>query len=346
MSERLVVLFGGNSEERRVSVASAQHVCSRLSEAEPVFETTSGALFRCPREHLAAFQDAFVTDYAPPGSASWANLTALLDDPTSRDTTFFLAYHGQGGEDGQAQRLFEARRIAFTGSASQASADAFDKDIAKRKARDAGIRTAASIDLPRDEAGIRAALNGLLQKHSRAVAKPTRGGSSVGLYHVRASADVDAASKGVAASGLDYLAEEFVAGRELTVGVVQSLKGLRALPPSEVRVDPGRAFDYEGKYLARGTTEITPADVPPEVTRAVQELAMGAHRALGCEGYSRTDIIVTDSGPVFLEINTLPGMTRASFLPQQLEAERTPIVDFLRSQLDLARARRDRTRSS
>ena len=128
------------------------------------------------------------------------------------------------------------------------------------------------------------------------------------------------------------------------MGVVQSAIGLRALPPSEVRLDPGRAFDYEGKYLARGTTEITPAEVPPEVTRATQELAQVAHRALGCEGYSRTDVILGTSGPVFLEINTLPGLTRASFLPQQLAAEGTSVVDFLRGQLDLARERRDLAR--
>lgn len=343
MSERVVVLFGGNSDERRVSVASAQHICFRIAEAEPIFEAVSGALFRCPREHLAAFQNPFVTDYAPPGPASWPSLAAALDAPESRDALFFLAYHGQGGEDGSAQRLFEARHLAFTGSGSKASADTFDKDIAKRLARQAGLRTAEALDLPRDEKGIRSALADLLQKHGRAVAKPVRGGSSVGLYHVTDAAAADRAAQAIAASGLDYLAEEFVTGTELTVGVVDGPKGRRALPPSEVRLAPGRAFDYEGKYLARGTTEVTPAEVAPEVTQAARELALAAHRALGCEGYSRTDMIATPAGPVFLEINTLPGMTRMSFIPQQLEVEGTPVVDFLRGQLELAKARRDRT---
>ncbi len=344
MAQQVVVLFGGNSDERRVSVASAQHVCERLPEAEPWFEAVDGRVYRCPRPLLASFQNAFVTDFAVPGEPTWTSLASALDAPGSREAVFFLAYHGQGGEDGTAQRLFEARRIAFTGSGSQASAEAFDKDAAKRKVRAAGLRTAESVDLPRDEPGIRAALQGLLQRHGRAVAKPICGGSSVGLYHVTGPADLERAAPGIARSGVAYLAEAFVSGTELTVGVVDGPSGTRALPPSEVRVAPGRAFDYEGKYLARGTTEITPAEVPPEVAQAAQRLAVSAHQALGCEGYSRTDIIVGQDGPVFLELNTLPGMTKASFLPQQLAAEGTAVADFLRSQLELAQRRRDRSR--
>jgi D-alanine-D-alanine ligase len=109
-----------------------------------------------------------------------------------------------------------------------------------------------------------------------------------------------------------------------------------------VRVEAGRAFDYEGKYLGKGTREITPAEVAPAVTRAAQELALAAHRALGCEGYSRTDIIAAAAGPVFLELNTLPGLTRMSFIPQQLAAEGTSMAQFLDGQLAIARARRDR----
>src|SRR5919204_399782 len=145
-------------------------------------------------------------------------------------------------------------------------------------------------------------------------------------------------------SGEPYLAEEFVSGAELTVGVVDGPSGTRALPPSEVRLEQGRAFDYEGKYLGKGTREITPAEVPPEVSRAAQDLALAAHRALGCVGYSRTDVISSAKGPVFLELNTLPGLTRASFLPQQLAAEGTSMLSFLEGQLAIARKRRDRPR--
>ena len=109
-----------------------------------------------------------------------------------------------------------------------------------------------------------------------------------------------------------------------------------------MRLEEGRAFDYEGKYLGKGTREITPAEVPAAVSRAAQDLAVAAHQALGCEGYSRTDAIVSAKGPVFLELNTLPGLTRASFLPQQLAAEGTSMLSFLEGQLAIARRRRDR----
>ena len=182
----------------------------------------------------------------------------------------------------------------------------------------------------------------MLALYGRLVAKPVAGGSSVGLYHVDSKEQVEAAARGIEQSGEPYLAEEFVTGTELTVGVVDGPKGARALPPSEVRLEQGRAFDFAGKYLGHGTKEITPAEVPADVSRAAQELALAAHRALGCEGYSRTDVIAAKSGPVFLELNTLPGLTRASFIPQQLAAEGTTLLSFLEGQLAIARNRRDR----
>jgi D-alanine-D-alanine ligase len=206
------------------------------------------------------------------------------------------------------------------------------------------VRTARSVHLSKDPRILRKELTEMLSIYGRVVAKPVAGGSSVGLYHVSTAEDAGRAADGIDELGEPYLAEEFVSGTELTVGVVDGPSGPRPLPPSEVRLEQGRAFDYEGKYLGKGTREITPAEVPPEVSRAAQDLALAAHRALGCEGYSRTDIICSAKGPVFLELNTLPGLTRASFLPQQLAAEGTSMGSFLEGQLAIARARRDRSR--
>jgi D-alanine-D-alanine ligase len=190
-----------------------------------------------------------------------------------------------------------------------------------------------------DRAACFEALARMLAWHGRVVAKPVAGGSSVGLHHVRTREDADRAAAAIAAQSEAYLVEAFVSGTELTVGVVDGPRGRRALPVSEVRVETGRAFDYEGKYLGKGTTEITPAEVPDHVARAAQEVALTAHDALGCYGYSRTDVIASDKGPVFLETNTLPGLTRQSFVPQQLAAEGTSMRDFLDEQLALARSR-------
>jgi len=336
----VILFFGGTSNERRVSVASAQNVSGFLDEAEAWFLAPSGAVHRVGREELSGFERPFERDFLPAAAAEFPSVVAAIDSQPGR--VFFLAFHGGEGEDGTLQRMLEARRIAFTGPGAEASARAFDKEVAKQIANAAGVRVARSVHLSNHPKVMRKELREMLAIYGRVVAKPVAGGSSVGLYHLLVESAVETAARGIEASGEPYLAEEFISGTELTVGVVDGPKGARALPPSEVRLEQGRAFDYEGKYLGKGTREITPAEVPAEVSRAAQDLALAAHRALGCEGYSRTDVIVSTQGPVFLELNTLPGLTRASFVPQQLAAEGTSMRSFLEGQLEIARRRRDR----
>ena len=166
-------------------------------------------------------------------------------------------------------------------------------------------------------------------------------GSSVGLHIISSPAEAEAAAKEIVNSKYDrYLAEAFIEGRELTVGVVDDKsQGLIALPASEAVLLNGPKFDYEGKYLGRGTKEITPAEITEQEMQAAQKLAIDAHRSLGCYGYSRTDMILTPEGPVFLETNTLPGLTRASFVPQQLEAAGVSLLSFIERQIELAAQR-------
>jgi D-alanine-D-alanine ligase len=339
----VVVLFGGPSPERKVSVASAQHVASVLEEAEAWFWALEGAVHRVDRKALFAHEKPFEVEFPAPAKPAFSSLASALDDPRSRGAVFFLALHGTGGEDGTAQELFEERRIAFTGPDADASRKAFDKEWAKKLVSAAGVRTAESIRLPRGDARtVGGALLPFLRRQGRVVVKPVASGSSVGLYIVHSDADAEGAIAGVAGAKEEYLAESFVQGTELTVGIVDGESGPRALPPTEVRVDRGQSFDYANKYIAAGAKEITPAEVPPETTRAAQQAALAAHRALGCEGYSRTDVICDDRGAVFLELNTLPGLTRRSFVPQQLQAEGTSMRKFLDGQLALAQRRRDR----
>jgi len=343
----LVVLFGGPSSERKVSVASAQNVASVLEQAEAWFWAPGGAIHGVERAALLSHARPFEEEFVPAGAAAYGSLQEALDDPRSQALTFILALHGTGGEDGAAQKLFEERRIAFTGPGAAASAKAFDKEWAKQLAAAVGVPVAESVHLPRgDQATVGSALLGFLARHEHIVAKPVAGGSSVGLHLVGSVADAQRAAAAIAASGEEYLAEAFVSGTELTVGIVDDGRGTRALPASEVRVEAGRAFDYEGKYLGKGTREITPAEVPPEVSQAAQRIALAVHKALGCEGYSRTDVICGPKGVVFLEINTLPGLTGMSFIPQQLAAEGTPMLAFLEEQISLARRRRDRSVST
>jgi D-alanine-D-alanine ligase len=137
-----------------------------------------------------------------------------------------------------------------------------------------------------------------------------------------------------------FILERFINGRELTVGVLDRPSGpTMALPCSEVVVETGRPFDFEGKYLGKGSKEITPAELPLSVAQNAQRLALTVHRAIGCSGYSRTDMIIDEFGLVFLEINTLPGLTSASFIPQQLNVAGIGMQQFLREQIELASKR-------
>jgi D-alanine-D-alanine ligase len=248
----------------------------------------------------------------------------------------------------------------FTGSGSKASAAAFDKARAKAIVSAAGVHVApASVVAARraapgattHETGrdtserareVREELAALLAEHGRVVVKPVADGSSTGLHHLASSSELDEVAAAVSASGVAYLVEPFVVGTELTIGVIDTDEGPFALCASEVRLDPGRAFDFQGKYLGKGTREITPAEVAPDIAAEAQRVAVAAHRALGCEGYTRTDVIAGTHGITFLETNTLPGLTSASFIPQQLAYVGRPMRDFVADQLARARARRDR----
>jgi D-alanine-D-alanine ligase len=346
MSYPVILLFGGTSDERRVSVASAQNVAEHLPEAKPWFLAPDGAIHVCTREELRSHQQPFERDFTPSSSPEFRDTRRALDSAVSLRPVFFLALHGGEGENGTLQGELEARRIAFTGSGSAASRRAFDKNEAKRIARaQPGVRLAADATIQTaDGEGARQTLRRFLELNHALILKPVSNGSSIGVHKVRSPQELERVLAELS-RGPDtaYLAETLVQGRELTIGVHQDQDHSYALPPSEVRVAPDHDFDYEGKYLGRGSQEITPAEIPDSATRASQQLALRMHAALGCEGYSRTDAILTpDGGIVYLETNTLPGLTRASFIPQQLAAAGVPFAEFLRAQLEygLARSRR------
>jgi D-alanine-D-alanine ligase len=342
MNHPVILLFGGTSDERRVSVASAQNIAANLPEAHPWFLAPNGEIHLCSREELGGHQRPFERDFVPASPAEFHGLSPALDRAVLEQPVFFLALHGGEGEDGTLQSQFESRRLAFTGSGSTASRRAFDKSEAKRIAREQGVRLADGEEIMTgDPDRARRILERRLEKHSALILKPVANGSSIGLHVVRDKQELDRALTQLATGpDIAYLAEELVRGRELTIGVHQSGDEITALPPSEVRVAPDHEFDYEGKYLGRGSLEITPAEISAAETQESQALAVRMHRALGCEGYTRTDAILSDQGNlVYLETNTLPGLTRASFIPQQLAAGGVPFAKFLEEQLALALAR-------
>ena len=168
-------------------------------------------------------------------------------------------------------------------------------------------------------------------------AKPARDGSSYGLIFVNAKQDLVAVRN--AAKTEEYLIEPFVAGIEATCGVLERSDGtIMPLPPVEIIPGEG-AFDYTAKYLLKSTQEICPGRFAPEITADLMDQAHRAHRALSCSGYSRSDFIVSAKGLVYLETNTLPGLTAASLYPKALKAQGIEFADFLRDQIVLAEKR-------
>jgi D-alanine-D-alanine ligase len=327
---RITILFGGTNKERLVSVASAQALHQALPDAElwfwdaddTVHETRSEVLLK----HARPFEDAF-----KPGTASIGAIEQALDRARAEHRVLVLGLHGGSAENGELQAMCEMRGIPFTGSGSASSHLAFDKIAAKRFAEIAGVKGPPGVALQD--------LERALTEHGRLIAKPTRDGSSYGLLFVNSTQDLVAVRQ--AAKTEDYLIEPCIAGTEATCGVLEQLDGsLIALPPVEIIPAEG-PFDYVAKYLAKATQEICPGRFTREISEQLMEQALKAHRALSCGGYSRSDFIITETGPVFLETNTLPGLTKASLYPKALKAQGIDFADFLKDQITLA-ARRAR----
>jgi len=343
MLDSVVILFGGTSNERRVSVATAQSVAVSLPHDALWFISPTGEVQEVLRDELFAHATPFERDFEPrAGVALGADLEEAVTSGARQGAVFFLALHGGDGENGVVQSILEDHHVPFTGSDARASAIAFNKLQAKDIVRRRGLCTAPSTVLPQnDYRDICAKLGDFLERHGRIIVKPVADGSSVNVFKIGAAHEIKVVAEHITAASERYFAEEFVKGREVTVGVFDDGTRIRALPASEVRMEGDRLFDFAGKYLGRGSVEITPARISDKVMGEVQRIAVDAHTAIGCDGYSRTDIILsdTDGRPVYLETNTLPGLTNASFVPQQLRADNTPFKDFLREQVELARNR-------
>jgi D-alanine-D-alanine ligase len=324
---RITILFGGTNKERLVSVATAQALHSALPDADlwfwdvddTVHEAQSAALLK----HSRPFEDPF-----KPGTASVGRIEPALDKAKAEDRLLVLGLHGGTAENGELQAMCEMRGIPFTGSGSASSHLAFDKFAAKRFAALAGLQGPAGVALEDIERAF--------AEYGKLIAKPARDGSSYGLIFVNAGQDLVAVRN--AAKTEDYVIEPFISGVEATCGVLEQSDGsLTALPPIEIiPAEGGFGFDYRAKYLAKSTQEICPGRFAPEISAQLMDQALRAHKALSCSGYSRSDFIVSDQGLIFLETNTLPGLTKASLYPKALKAQGIEFADFLHDQIALA----------
>jgi D-alanine-D-alanine ligase len=332
-----IILFGGRSDERHVSVASAQNIVQSLGASLAWFWAPNGAVIDVNRDELLSHSHPFTNDFQPSRPAIWPDLEMALDALPVDDPVFFLALHGGEGEDGTVQRMMEVRGLPFTGSGSDASAAAFDKGRAKEIVK-GHVRVAESCVVD-DIRGIDRDIATMLERYEKIVLKPVAGGSSRGLFFADRTTDLGTIIAAIRAFDVPYIVEQFISGRELTVGVVEGDGEPFALPVIEIETDPGFSFDYEGKYLGKGTREICPAKIPEAMRDEAQAMALAAHVTLGCDGYSRSDLIAAEHGAFFLELNTLPGLTTSSLVPQQLREAGIEFRDFLERQIVLARRR-------
>ncbi|HEV7601698.1 MAG TPA: D-alanine--D-alanine ligase [Bradyrhizobium sp.] len=327
---RITILFGGLSKECLVSVASAQALHSALPEAELWFWNVGGTVHEVRPQALLAHSRPFEEPFEPrnPGVGG---IEQALDQAKTEDRLLVLGLHGGMAENGELQAMCEMRGIPFTGSGSASSHLAFDKVAAKRFAAIAGLNAPAGVALQDAEAA--------LAEYGKLIAKPARDGSSYGLIFVNSTQDIVAVRR--AAKVEEYLIEPLVSGAEATCGVLELLDGsLLALPTVEIiPAEGGFGFDYSAKYLAKSTQEICPGRFAPELSAEIMDQALRAHRAMSCSGYSRTDFIISQQGPIFLETNTLPGLTRASLYPKALKAHGIEFADFLNDQIALAAKR-------
>jgi len=302
LPKKIAVLMGGPGSERDVSLATGRGVAKALrSFGADVFEI-----------------DVRDENFELPGDVDLA----------------FLTIHGTFGEDGQLQKILQQRGVRYTGDGVEESATAFDKIRSKEKFRQHGVVTP---------------LWQVVRAHQRPtiplpiVVKPPREGSTVGVGIVKNERELESGMAEVSKYDLELLVEKFVPGRELTIGIL----GNDALPVLEI-IPKGGFYDFNNKYpflnpqAGGGAQHVCPAKIDEEKTREIQELALRAFRALGLQVYARVDVLLPEDGAAtVLEINTIPGMTEASLLPEAAAAAGISYPDLCLRIIELSRAREE-----
>lgn len=297
MKPNIAVLMGGRSAERDVSLVTGEQVASALEQKG----------YRVARLDLNEF---FVDELRASGAG-----------------VVFIALHGRLGEDGTVQGMLEVLDVPYTGSGVLASALAMDKVISKKIFSCEGIPTPDFVVLRREESFDP---NIVERLGLPVVVKPACEGSAIGVGIVREAGELQAAVAAAFACDDEVLVEQYVVGTEITVGVLEGdNQEPTALPTLEI-VPANEMYDYEAKYTPGMSEHVVPARIPEEARELAQRLAVRAHRALGCRGFSRVDLIVKPDGrPYVLEVNTIPGMTGTSLFPEAAKAAGIEFPDLV-----------------
>jgi D-alanine-D-alanine ligase len=325
---KITVLMGGTSAERDVSIASGLRIADALRQRKHdvvTLDTARGPLTAKEEKALLAKGNPVKT--SPPSQDELAKMAAetlpqmLRALPSLKEAdVVFLGLHGGYGEDGTIQALLDMAGIRYTGSGHLASALAMDKDLSKHLFRRAGVQTANWVMAKRRENNE----ENIAKLGMPVIVKPSKQGSTVGLSIVRKREELNDAVVEAFKYDDEVMIEQFVAGRELTVGIL----GDDPLPVGEI-IPKHEIYDYECKYTPGMAEEVFPAQIPTDRAKEAQELALKAFHALKLRGCARIDFRMTEDGSLFcLEANTLPGMTQTSLIPQAAAAAGIPFPEL------------------
>jgi D-alanine-D-alanine ligase len=293
---RVAVLFGGPSAEHEVSLKSGEMVYNAVPREK--YEVRKVFIDRAGQWEI------------PPGEIK--NYADVV----------FIALHGPYGEDGTVQDILEKEKVPYTGSGARESALAMNKFLFTRLLKEAGITVPLTKLFTETDWREQPAYIAQQIRHYFGyplVVKPNQNGSSVGVTIVKDEIGLTSAFNEAFRVGREALVQEFVAGRELTCGVLDAgLPGSEfALLPTEIIPKTSNFFDYRAKYEPGASAEITPPNLPERTVRKIRDVAKAVHRLAGCRGFSRTDMILDKNGELYvLEINTIPGLTGESLLPK------------------------------
>ncbi len=316
MKQQIAVIAGGDSSEFQVSVRSGINVFNAIDRSQ----------FDPWLIHMQEDRWQVMEGDMPVADVDKSDFSFELQGRRIQPDFAYITIHGTPGEDGILQGYFELMRIPYSTCNVQVSGLTFNKWHCSNFLRSFGVTMADSVKLNRGVAFSPEELVGRLGLPL--FVKPNAGGSSFGITKVKHANELLKAVEHAWTESREALVESFVDGREYTCGVARLDGQVMAFPVTEV-IPKNEFFDFEAKYTPGATDEITPARLPAEQYRACQDLTRSIYEWCGCEGIARIDYILHDGNFYFLEVNTTPGMTSTSFIPQQIEAMGTTLGEIL-----------------
>lgn len=332
MKPNIAFITGGYSGESVISYKSAVTIENNIDRDKynvyTIDITTDGWFCELDKERIPIDKNDFSVNH----NGNIIKFDAVL-----------IGIHGTPGEDGKLQGYFDMLNLPYTSCDAATSALTFNKRYTVAVAAFAGIKVAKSVHLFRENPLSPQYI--LSQLRLPLFVKPNNGGSSIGMSRVAAPEDLAPALEKAFREDDQVLVEEFIKGREFTVGVFKAGKEIIVLPITEV-ISKKDFFDYEAKYTAGMSTEITPARIPEEMKEKIQQHAEKVYRLFNCRGIVRMDFIYNpeEEAPYLLEINTVPGQSEASIVPQQVKAFNWTLRAFYTALIDEALSRRNTVR--